>query len=221
MSTTNTVGYTVKKVSEYASHAHEHYVNDASSARKEQPHPHQDPDSDKDVTSLLSSHGNKKMPPFNPPIQGRNEDHEPVTDISKTNMIEIELATDDNRKYISQVRLSHETLIDQKHFPLLFFVQQLHNKFAFLERKIALNTSSISGYSDSSLANGVYTKRKVIVSSITSSHVTKVVGELFHTRNICNTESYITNILLKHMFQVILEYQVHVVIGLQGYASHS
>ena len=31
----------------------------------------------------------------------------------------------------------------------------------------------------------------------------------------------LTNILLKHVFQVVLEYQVHVVIGLQGYASHS
>ena len=88
-------------------------------------------------------------------------------------------------KYISQFR----TLIDQKHhFPLLFYVQQLHNKIALLERKIALNTSSISGYCDSSLANDVYTKRKDIVASITSSHVTEVVGELFHTRKFCNTQ---------------------------------
>ena len=123
------------------------------------------------------------MPPFYPPIQGINED-EPVTDISKTNIIELQLATDNDRKYISQFRLSCETLIDQKHhYPLLFYVQQLHNKIALLELKIALNTSSISGYRDSSLANDVYTKRKDIVASITSSHVTEVVGELFHTRN--------------------------------------
>ena len=57
---------------------------------------------------------------INPPIQGRSEDHEPVTDISKTNIIELQLATEDNRKYISQFRLSYETLIDQKHFPLFF-----------------------------------------------------------------------------------------------------
>ena len=109
------------KLSDYASHAYEHYGNDTSSAEKERPH-HQDPDSDEDVTSLLSllsSHGNKKMPPFYPPIQGRNEDHEPVTDISKTNIIELQLATDNDRKCISQFRLSRETSIDQKHhFPL-------------------------------------------------------------------------------------------------------
>ena len=110
--------------------------------------------------------------------------------IPKTNIIELQLATDDNRKYISPFRLSFETLIDQKHhFSLLFYVQQLHKKIALLERKIALNTtSSISGYRDSSLANDVYTNRKDIVASITSPHVTKVVGELFHTRKFCNTQ---------------------------------
>ena len=84
------------KLSDYASHAYEHYGNDKSSAEKERPH-HQDPDSDEDVISLLSSHGNKKRPPFYPSIQGRNED-EPVTDISKTHIIELQLATDDDRK---------------------------------------------------------------------------------------------------------------------------
>ena len=107
------------KLSDYASHAYVHYGNDTSSTEKELPHPHQDSDSDKDVISLLSSHGNNEMPPFYPPIQGRNEDHEPVTDISKTNIIELQLATDNDRKCISQFRLSRETSIDQKHhFPL-------------------------------------------------------------------------------------------------------
>ena len=70
------------------------------------------------------------MPPFYSPIQGRNEDA-PVTDIPKTNTIELQLTTDDNQKYISQFHLTHETLIDQKHhFPLLFYVQQLHNEIA-------------------------------------------------------------------------------------------
>jgi hypothetical protein len=127
--------------------------------------------------------------PFYPPIQGRNED-EPVTDISKTNIIELQLATDDNRKYISPFRLSFETLIDQKHhFSLLFYVQQLHKKIALLlERKISLNNSSISGYKDSSLVTTVYTRRRDIVASITSSHATEVVGEIFHTRKFCHTQ---------------------------------
>ena len=87
------------KLSDYASHAYEHYGNDTSTAEKERPH-HQDPDSDKDFISLLSTHGNKKMPPFYPPIQWRNEDA-PVTDNPKTNIIELQLATDDNRNFIS------------------------------------------------------------------------------------------------------------------------
>ena len=80
-------------------------------------------------------------------------------------------------------------MIDQKHhYPLLFYVQQLHNKTALLERKISLNNSSISGYKDSSLAFTVYTRRRDIVASITSSHATEVVGEIFHTRKFCHTQ---------------------------------
>ena len=90
---------------------------------------------------------------------------------------------------ISQFRLSRETVIDQKHhYPLLFYVQQLHNKIALLERKISLNNSSISGYKDSSLATTVYTRQRDIVASITSSHATEVVGEIFHTRKFCHTQ---------------------------------
>ena len=59
---------TLTKLSDYASHAYEHHGNDTSSAEKERPH-HHDRDLDEDVASLLSSHGNKKMPPFYPPIQ--------------------------------------------------------------------------------------------------------------------------------------------------------
>ena len=56
------------KLSDYASHAYEHHGNDTSSAEKERPH-HHDQDSDEDVASLLSSHGNKKMLPFYHPFK--------------------------------------------------------------------------------------------------------------------------------------------------------
>ena len=72
--------------------------------------------------------------------------------------------------------------------PLLFYVQQLQKKIALLERKISLNNSSISGYKDSSLATTVYTRQRDIVASITSSHATEVVGEIFHTRKFCHTQ---------------------------------
>ena len=154
------------KLSEFASNAYEHYANNTSCAEKERRPRHQDPDSDEDVISLLSTHGNKKMPPFYLPIQGRNEDA-PVTDNLTTKIIELQLATDDDRKYISQFCLSRKTLICQKHhFPFLFYVQLLHNRIALLEQKIALNNSSISGYRDFSLATTVYTKRKDIVRCI-------------------------------------------------------
>jgi len=92
---------------------------------------------------------------------------------------------------ISQFRLSRETVIDQKHhYPLLVYVQQLHNKIALLEHKISLNNSSISGYKDSSLATTVYTRSREIVASITSSHATEVVGKIFHIRKFCHTQSY-------------------------------
>ena len=113
----------------------------------------------------------------------------PVTDNPKTKIMELHLDNGDDLKYISQFRLCRETVIDQKHhYSLLFYVQQLHNKIALLERKISLNNSSISGYKDSSLATTVYTRRRDVVASITSSHATEVVGEIFHTRKFCHTQ---------------------------------
>jgi len=128
------------------------------------------------------------MPPFYLPIQGRSDDS-PVTDNPKTKIMELHLDNGDDFKYISQFRLCHETVIDQKHhYSLLFFVQHLHNRIALLERKISLNNSSISGYKDSSLVTTVYTRQRDIVASITSSHATEVVGEIFHTRIFCHTQ---------------------------------
>jgi hypothetical protein len=113
----------------------------------------------------------------------------PVTDNQKTKIMELHLDNGDDLKYISQFRLCHETVIDQKHhYSLLFYVQQLHNKIALLERKISLNNSSISGYKDSSLATTVYTRSREIVASITSSHATEVVGKIFHIRKFCHTQ---------------------------------
>ena len=93
------------KLSDNASHAYENYAHNKSSAERERPH-HQEPDSDEDVISFLSTHGSMKMPPFYPTIiQGRNEDA-PVTDNPKTYIIELHLASDDERnKYIAQFRL--------------------------------------------------------------------------------------------------------------------
>ena len=170
------------------SHEYEEFVTNTTASTKQRDH-HQDSDSDNDdILSELSSPGNKKVPPFYPPIQGRSDDS-PVTDNPKTNIMELHLDNGDDLKYISQFRLSRETVIDQKHhYPLLFYIQQLHNKIALLERKISLNNSSISGYKDSSLATTVYTRRRDIVASITSSHATEVVGEIFHTRKFCHTQ---------------------------------
>ena len=90
--------------------------------------------------------------------------------------MELHLDNGDNLKYISQFRFSREIVIAQKyHYPLLFYVQQLHNKIALLERKISLATT-------------VYTRQRDIVSSITSSHANEVVGEIFHTRKFCHTQ---------------------------------
>ena len=89
---------TLTKLFDYASHAYEDYAKYPSSAEKERPH-HQDSDYDKDGISLLLTHGNKKMPPFYPPIKGRNEDAT-VIDSLKANIIELQLATDDDGRYI-------------------------------------------------------------------------------------------------------------------------
>jgi hypothetical protein len=62
--------------------------------------------------------------------------------------MELQLATDDDQKNVPQSCLSFETLID--HYPLLFCVQNLHNKIPLL------NIISISGYHDYSLATTVY-----------------------------------------------------------------
>ena len=140
------------------------------------------------MSELSSPGNNKKVPPIYPPIQRRSDDSL-VTDKPKTNIVEFHLDNGDDLKYISQSRLSRERVIDQKHhYPLLFYVQQLHNKTALLERKISLNNSSISGYKDSSLTTTVYTRRRDIDASITSSHATEVVGEIFHTRIFCHTQ---------------------------------
>ena len=170
------------------SHEYKEFVTNTTASTKQRDH-HQDSDSDNDdILSELSSPGNKKVPPFYPPIQGRSDDS-PVTDNPKTNIMELHLDNGDDLKYISQFRLSRETVIDQKHhYPLLVYVQQLHNKIALLEHNISLNNSSISGYKDSSLATTVYTRRRDIVASITSSHATEVVGEIFHTRKFCHTQ---------------------------------
>jgi len=140
------------------SHEYKESVTNTTASTKQRDH-HQDSDSDNDdILSELSSPGNKKVPPFYPPIQGRSDDS-PVTDNNpKTNIMELNLDNGDDLKYISQFRLSCEAVIDQKHhYPLLVYVQQLHNKIALLEHKISLNNSSISGYKDSSLATTVYT----------------------------------------------------------------
>ena len=76
----------LRKLSDYASHAYEFFSNYTSSAEKERAH-HQDSDSDKDDFSLLLRHGNKKMPPFYPPIQGRYE-YSPVIDSLNANILE-------------------------------------------------------------------------------------------------------------------------------------
>jgi len=87
--------------------------------------------------------------------------------IIQRNFMDLHLDNGDDLKYISQFRLSRETVIDQKHhYPLLVYVQQLHNKIALLEHKISLNNSSISGYKDSSLATTVYTRQRDIVASV-------------------------------------------------------
>ena len=84
--------------------------------------------------SELSSPGNKKVPPFYPPIQGRSDDS-PVTDNPKTNIMELHIDNGDDLKYISQFCLSRETVIDQKHhYLLLFYVQQLHNRIALIPK---------------------------------------------------------------------------------------
>ena len=107
------------------SHEYEEFVTNTTASTKQRDH-HQDSDSDND---------NKKVPPFYPPIQGRSDDS-PVTDNPKTKIMELHLDNGDDFKYISQFRFSRETVIDQKyHYPLLFYVQQLHNKIALLERK--------------------------------------------------------------------------------------
>jgi hypothetical protein len=65
------------------------------------------------------------------PFKGEMRMHQ--SPYPKTNIIELQLATDDDRKYISQFCLSRKTLICQKHhFPFLFYVQQLHNRIALL-----------------------------------------------------------------------------------------
>jgi len=139
------------------SHEYKESVTNTTASTKQRDH-HQDSDSENDdILSELSSPGNKKEPPFYAPIQGRSADS-PVTDNPKTNIMDLHLDNGDDLKYISQFRLSRETVIDQKHhYPLLVYVQQLHNKIALLEHKISLNNSSISGYKDSSLATTVYT----------------------------------------------------------------
>jgi len=81
--------------------------------------------------------------------------------------MDLHLDNGDDLKYISQFLLSRETVIDQKHhYLLLFYIQQLHNKIALLEREISLNNFSSSGYKDSSLATTVYTRQRDIVASV-------------------------------------------------------
>ena len=135
---------------DHASHAYEDDSKNTTSANKERPH-HQDPDSDEDVIALLSTHGNNKMQPFYPLLRGRSEDAPSVTNDPKSNIMELQLATDDDQKNVPQFRLSFETLIEQNHhYSLLFCVQNLHNKIPLL------NIISISGYHDYSLATTVY-----------------------------------------------------------------
>ena len=104
------------------SHEYEEFVTNTTASTKQRDH-HQDSDSDNDdILSELSSPGNKKVPPFYPPIQGRSDDS-PVTDNNpKTNIMELNLDNGDDLKYISQFRLNCETVIDQKHHYPLFFV---------------------------------------------------------------------------------------------------
>jgi len=68
-----------------SSHEYKEFVTNTTASTKQRDN-HQDSDSDDDnILSELSSPGNKKVPPFYPPIQGRNS---PVIDIPKTNILE-------------------------------------------------------------------------------------------------------------------------------------
>ena len=80
------------------SHEYEEFVTNTTASTKQRDH-HQDSDSDNDVilSELLSSPGNKKVPPFYPPIQGRS-DNSPVTDNPKTNSMDLHLDNGDNLK---------------------------------------------------------------------------------------------------------------------------
>jgi len=82
------------------SHEYEEFVTNTTASTKQRDH-HQDSDSDDDdILSELSSPGNKKVPPFNPPIHGRSDDS-PVTDNPKTNIMDLHLDIGDNFKYIT------------------------------------------------------------------------------------------------------------------------
>ena len=82
------------------SHEYEEFVTNTTASTKQRDH-HQDSDSDNDdILSELSSPGNKKVPPFYPPIQGRSDDS-PVTDNPKTNIMDLHLDIGDNFKYIT------------------------------------------------------------------------------------------------------------------------
>ena len=79
------------------SHKYEEFVTNTTASTKQRDH-HQDLDADDDdILSELSSPGNKKVPPFYPPIQGRS-DNSPVTDNPKTNSMDLHLDNGDNLK---------------------------------------------------------------------------------------------------------------------------